>query len=61
MTLYDMISNWDDLSDELKTKALVKMIGIVMENQDDFAIKEILIAGLSLESDDYFGTEGLEI
>ena len=63
MTLYDLFQNWGDISYSKKISALKKVLAVIEKeyNKDDELIYDMLFPAFSLEGDDYFGTEGLQI
>jgi hypothetical protein len=61
MNLYDLFDCWDDVTYERKVahmKAVIRHLEQPFQKDDDI-LKEMLKLPLMLESDDYFGTEGL--
>lgn len=63
MTLNDLYDDWDDISYDKKIRALEEVVTYLegFLQKDDALVKEMLLPCVELESEDYFGTEGLKI
>lgn len=64
MTLYDLVQDFDDIATDRKIAALEKLFESLSDKATDDDIEllyEIFELAAQYESDDYFGTEGLNV
>lgn len=62
MTVSQLFAEWDGLTIDRKKEAVSNLVSYLLnDDPDDPGIRELMIHGMYLEQDDYFGTEGARL